>query len=129
MNAAVFSSTAARAVSVAKLCPPPAMVSTSGCGVPLGIAAAGALVHQTVIVGAQQQHRAVVALGLGKGIGVLCHLIVKGHLVAQTLHVGVVLAGLHNTVGTLCAAEPHPGARAQQDQAWGWMTGAQEAAM
>ena len=36
-----------------------------------------------------------VALGLGKGVGVLCHLVVKGHLVAQTLHVGVVLAGLH----------------------------------
>ena len=49
----------------------------------------------------------------------LGHLVVKGHLVAQTLHVGVVLAGLHNTVGTLCAAEPHPGARAQQDQAVG----------
>ena len=34
MNAAVFSSTAARAVSVAKLCPPPAMVSTSGAAYP-----------------------------------------------------------------------------------------------
>ena len=66
-----------------------------GCGVHLCVTAAGALVHQTVIVGAQQQHRAVVALGLGKGIGVLGHLVVKGHLVAQTLHVGVVLAGLH----------------------------------
>ena len=90
-----------------------------GCGVHLCVTAAGALVHQTVIVGAQQQHRAVVALGLGKGIGVLGHLVVKGHLVAQTLHVGVVLAGLGHTVGALGAAEPHPCARAQQDQAVG----------
>ena len=49
----------------------------------------------------------------------LCHLVVKGHLVAQTLHVGVVLAGLGHAVGALGAAEPHPGARAQQDQAVG----------
>ena len=90
-----------------------------GCGVHLCVTVAGALVHQTVIVGAQQQHRAVVALGLGKGVGVLCHLVVKGHLVAQPLHVGVVLAGLHNAVGALGAAEPHPGARAQQNQAVG----------
>lgn len=49
----------------------------------------------------------------------LGHLVVKGHLVAQTLHVGVILAGLHNAVGALGAAEPHPSARAQQNQAVG----------
>ena len=49
----------------------------------------------------------------------LCHLIIEGHLVAQALHVGVVLTGLHNAIGALCAAKPHAGTRAQQDQTVG----------